>query len=58
MPTLDSVLRDLEALLAELEQRARASNHTPSERTRDRQAAETLRGIIEQLKRLHADDLD
>lgn len=57
MPTLDSVLRDLQETLIELEWRATATNRTVTERAKDLEAAEAVRNAIEALMRLDADDM-
>ncbi len=57
MPTLDSVLRDLEETLVELEWRATATNRTVTERAKDVEAAETIRRAIDVLRRLQAEEM-
>jgi hypothetical protein len=57
MPTLDSVVQDLEETVAELEWRATATNRTMAERAKDLEAADAVRKAIEVLKRLDADEM-
>jgi hypothetical protein len=57
MPTLDSVLRDLQETLIELEWRATATNRTVTERAKDLEAAEAICKAIEALKRLDDDEM-
>jgi hypothetical protein len=57
MPTLDSVLRDLEETLAELEWRATATNRTLAERAKDVEAAETIHRTLDVLRRLQAEEM-
>jgi hypothetical protein len=57
MPTLDSVLRDLEETLAELEWRATATNRTVAERAKDLEAAYAVRNAIQALKHLDAEEM-
>jgi hypothetical protein len=57
MPTLDSVLRDLEETLAELEWRATATNRTLAERAKDVEAVETIRRTIDVLSHLQSDEM-
>jgi hypothetical protein len=57
IPTLESVLRDLEETLAELEWRATATYRTVAERTKDLEAADAIRNAIEALRCLQADEI-
>jgi hypothetical protein len=57
MPTFNSVVRNLEETLAELEWRATATSRTLKERAKDLEAVETIRHTLEVLRSLQADDM-